>query len=402
MSRILNIFSAISILAAALAVTSCSMMEDDVTECPTGLYVRFVYDYNTARADMFKDHVGHVRVFVYDESGRKVAQKDVSNNGSFAPLNQYGYAMHFSEAELAPGRYRLQAVAMQKDWDEALATPGAKYRRNDPQDHRDLSVALDRDESTIADTDHHAVSAEAPLDTLWHTLKVTSLAPTDGIAVPEMAATTRPFSIYPLEDQYVLVVAERATYATVSMIRDTKHLNITLRNIDDPDNIFADDYDVYVADANSTVGHDNELTATEKLRYTPYGSWTSRFNEDGTTSIEPGSRAVINGGDTQRTAHYNLMFNRLVHHEGTAASDRNALLKIVNRHSGKTVAEMDLASILAEGRIAYDLYHYPVQEYLDREYDYRLDFLLKGDNWYYCDIVINVLGWSRRKQNESL
>ena len=42
------------------------------------------------------------------------------------------------------------------------------------------------------------------------------------------------------------------------------------------------------------------------------------------------------------------------------------------------------------------------QEYLDREYDYRLDFILKGDQWLYCDVVINVLDWSKRIQNENL
>ena len=59
---------------------------------------------------------------------------------------------------------------------------------------------------------------------------------------------------------------------------------------------------------------------------------------------------------------------------------------------------MNLPYILAQGRTAYE-YIYPPQEYLDREHDYHLDFLLKGDSWAYCDIVINVLSWSKRVQN---
>lgn len=58
--------------------------------------------------------------------------------------------------------------------------------------------------------------------------------------------------------------------------------------------------------------------------------------------------------------------------------------------------------MLAEGRTAYSTYAYSPQEYLDREYDYHLNFFLRGDSWAYCDIVIDVLGWSKRTQNVSL
>ena len=399
MNRFLHILSAATIAAATIAAPSCTMMEDDVKDCPTGLYVRFVYDYNTARSDMFRDHVGHVRLYVYDEDGRKVAERTVSNDDASQPLRSYGYALHFADGELAPGRYRIQAVATQRDWDDLLKTPGAKYRRNNPETHDQLAVVLDHADQPIGGTSHHAVSAVAPLDTLWHTLKVTSYAPTDGVAVPDIPQTRKPYSVYPLADQYVTIAAERATYATVSLVRDTKHLNLTLRQIDDPANISHKDYDVYIADANSTIAHDNSLADSKTLRYTPYAEWTTRFGADGDVTTESFGRA--DSDDLQRTAHYNLMFNRLVHLSGNDF-ERNAKLMVVNRQSGKTVAEITLPSMLAEGRMAYEMYNYSSQEYLDREYDYHLDLLLKGDTWKFCDIVINVLGWSKRTQNEDL
>lgn len=89
-------------MAAAMLVASCTMIQDSVDYCPTGLYVRFVYDYNTARADMFKDHVGHVRLYVYDEQGHKVAERSVSNTAASAPLADYGYALHLDPSELRP------------------------------------------------------------------------------------------------------------------------------------------------------------------------------------------------------------------------------------------------------------------------------------------------------------
>lgn len=378
------------IFLLSLSCISCSLIKDDLSDCPSGLYVRFVYDYNTARADLFKDHVGYVRLFVYNETGNLVAERTVANSDDEAPLQNYGYTIHFEDGQLPPGRYRLQAIAFQKHYDDALATKGAKYRYDDPSMSHELLVELDHELDKIQGTEKYPVNNIAPLDTLWHTLKVSSLAPTDGVSTPPLQKTTKPYSIYPLEDQYVEVADGLATYATVSMIRDTKHINILLRQIDDPDNISHADFDVSIADRNKSVAHDNELASDLMLHYTPYQKWTTRF--DGITSV------VERDGDTrstalQRTAHYNLMCNRLIHSND---ADKAACLTIVNKKTGAKVVEINLASMLAEARIAYDAYHYSEQEYLDREYDYHLHFFLKGDSWEYCDITINTLSWSKR------
>lgn len=374
------------------------MMEDDRSDCPTGLYVRFVYDYNTQRADMFKDHVGYVTVYAYDENGQKVAEKSVAG----APLSTYGYAMHFTEAELPAGhKYRLQAIAMQKDWNTALTTPGAKYRRTNVTNGESLVITLDHEAATVpgaSATGPHAVDNSAPLDTLWHTLKVTSTLPTDGSNIPGLPRTTKPYSVYPMESQMVTVEPGYATYATISLIRDTKHLNITLRQIDTPADVNADDYEVTIVDNNATLNHDNSLAASDSLLYIPYAQWTTRYDEDGLAiegDIHPATRATA----TERTAHYNLMFNRLIYDEDNL---KNARMRIRHKSTDTVVADINLASMLAEGRIAFDYYNYSPQEYLDREYDYELHFFLKGDKWQYCDIKIHILAWAIRKQNVEL
>lgn len=399
-----------SALLCLVGAASCAMMTESREDCPEGLYVRFVYDFNTQRADMFKDHVGHVRLSVFDTEGRKVAEKEVSNSGDNSPLGEYGYTIHFTPEELPAGSYRLQAVGMQRDWTEAEATPGAKYRRNSVDTHDQLHISLDHSAEKITGTEQFAVSDEAPLDTLWHTLKVMSLEPRDGVDVPAVSRTSRPYSIYPLEEQYVTVIPEHATYATVSMIRDTKHLNVTLREIDEPASVSADKYEVKIMDNNGHLAHDNTVETHDSLRYTPYAAWTTRFLDNGTLEIESvdkgnlgqakAPRAGEDANVTQRTAHYNLMFNRLMHNADD--SDDNAILQITNKETGKVVAHINLPSVLAEGRVAYDIYNYGEQEYLDREHDYHLNFFLKGDKWLYCDIVINVLAWTKRKQNVDL
>lgn len=404
-------------LPGLAATTSCSMMTEDRSDCPSGLYVRFIYDYNTHRADLFKDHVGHLQLYVFDEDGRLAATRSVSNTPGDSPLARYGYTIHFTTDELPAGHsYRLQAVAMQRDWDEASSSEGARYRHaTSPTDHSEsLYISLDHNSTPIEGTEQYAVDSRAPMDTLWHTLKVIAHSPQDGVAVPDMDRTRAPYSIYPLADQAVRVEADKATYATVSLIRDTNHLNITLRHVDEPTTISATDYDIKITDNNAHVTHDNTVVTSDSLRYTPYASWTSRLLDNNKMEIEtihtgdPGqyhdeysARVDVSsesGDDShvlQRTAHYNVMFNRLMINPDD--NDDNARLEIRNKTTGELVARVNLPYILSQGRMAYEIQNYGQQEYLDREYDYHLDFFLKGDKW--LNIEIHVLSWSKRIDN---
>ena len=89
------------------------------------------------------------------------------------------------------------------------------------------------------------------------------------------------------------------------------------------------------------------------------------------------------------------MFNRLRYNTNT---NDNALLCIRRRSTGTEVAVINLPYILSEGRTAYEIYSYSPQEYLDREYDYRLEFFLRGDRWLYVSVCIDVLSWAKRIQ----
>lgn len=399
--RLKTICKALATVLAGLVasgLSSCSMMEEDPHECPDGLFVRFVYDYNIQRADMFKDHVGHVRVYVYDESGRKVAERQVSNTADDAPLAEYGYAMHFTPDEVPPGRYRIVALGMQRDWDDAQQTVGARYRHPEHTQAEALTVSLDHEATPSVEGMRHRVEHhDAPMDTLWHTLKVMASDPINGTRVPPMPKTTAPYNV-PLTEQYVTVQAQRATYATVSLIRDTKHLSITLRQLDDRAAMQHATYDVSIADDNAHLAHDNSIIKGTPLHYTPYAAWTTRFGSGG-VEIDRSPSARAEADVQERTAHYNLMFNRIIKE---ADPKEGGILTITNRETGVTVATINLPNILSEGRSYHEYGGYQEQEYLDREYDYHLDFFLRGDKWEYVDIHVNVLSWSKRKYNIEL
>ena len=380
-------------MLAALTLSSCDMMTEDLSDCPTGLYVNFVYDYNIQRADMFKDHVGGLTLYVYDESDRLVTQRTVSGS----ELNRYGYHIHFTEQELAPDHtYRLKVAAMQKDWDAALQTKGAKYRKTDMSTGSDLksfTIKLDRSETiTRAASEPYSyceVSSVAPLDTMWHTL-TTLKADAENLPAATRYHQMADGSVQTNGSQTIQVISGEPTYATVSLIRDTKHLNISLREIDHPEQVNHEDYDVFIVDDNPDVDYDNNVIApADSVIYRPYAQWTSWVESDGVTTAD-------------RSAHYDLMFNRLRYNP---IASKNAVLCIRKRATGEVVALFNLPYILCQGRMAYEINAYQPQEYLDREYDYRLELWLKGERWQegaYLIICVHDLPWVLRLQYVSL
>lgn len=418
-------------LAVVGALSSCDAIMDDRDDCPTGLYVTFVYDYNIQRADMFKDHVGGVTLYVYDESDKLVTSKTIGAE----KLSKYGSYIHFTEGELAPGHdYRLMAVALQKDWNIALGTPGAKYRQtgnNVGSEWNHFFIDLDHT-ATRLPANYYSVSNTAPLDTLWHTL-TTLTTPADS-----MPMTIYPDMLYPAKTAYawqrdgsiksngverVRIVKDEPTYATVSLIRDTKHLNITLRalNYNLSNNTLEDnyvndeDYTVEIIDNNSQLDCHNDLTKpADTLVYRPYQQWTTTF---------------VGSGDvpSESAAHYDLMFNRLIYKNASVENDKYAILKeediakaqnavlvirkknsnalepVGNDEGSDIIFAINLPYILSSGRTWVERY-YHYQEYLDREYDYRLQFIIRGGHvdeiQLFLGTHVHIIPWALRQQHE--
>lgn len=364
MKRSMKKMAMMALLAGAgWAMNACSMMETDLSDCPTGLYVSFEYDYNLQRADMFKDQVGSVTVYVFDEEGRFVTQQTTDNRPGQEPLKVYGYQMHF--ADLPDGHYRLVAFANQRAYDETLED-GANFvrttlQKGDPMEA--LQVKLDRTpvvRTTDVEANPRVEHGGLPLDTLWN------------------ACNTH----------LVEVKSTRPTYDTLSMVCDTKMLTLSLRNLDEGKEADIDtrQFEVFIIDNNGWLNHDNSLHADEDIVYTPFHDWMTDYRDG-------------EGNLVQRTAHYGLMFSRLVYH---AEDEQNALLIVRNKETGKEVAAINLSDCLAQGRNAVDYYRYTPQEFLDRAGEFSLTFFLKGDTWLYADLTISILSWSKRIQNVQL
>ena len=353
---------ALSLLAANL-LGACSLMEDDLPACPQGLDLHFKYDYNLERADMFTDHVGGVTVYLFDAEGRYLTEQSVANTRTAQPLRDHNYRMHF---DVAPGQYTYTAIAWQKPYAECLLAPGAKFRLTPPQaggTQRDLSVTLDHI-AAIADT-AVVVNAGQPLDTLWHGYRTAPLT----------------------------VVADEVTTDTVALVRDTKHVSVALRNVDEAENTDIADYDILIIDHNPTIGWDNSVDESAMLCYTPYRSWnTIDKSTDRQTKAET-------AGQRGQIAHADLMTSRLIDHGTDYRAD--GVLTVRNRRTGVEVIRVNLPDLLSRLRGSADL-GMSAQEFLDRGYDYKLTFFLRGDRWAYVNVEISTLSWEVRHQAEDI
>lgn len=344
---------------SSMALTSCDMMTEDREDCPTGLYLTFKYDYNLQRADMFSDHVGAVDVYVFDENGKFVTKQSEANQGGSNPLAAPLYRMHMN---LDPGKYQFIVLAGQKSYAEQLAAPRAHFVRTEPQPGDDMSALHVRLDTKAGESSMLLVdNMNQPLDTLWH-----------GIM-------TDPVEVF---DQ-------KPTYRTISLMRDTKKINVTLREQDDPTQMDINNYDLRIVDNNTHILWDNSLDETDQVMYTPHALW----NTDDRTPVFD-----VNGNEIEGVGHIghaDFMTSRIIKHDNEAD---DAVLIITNKRTGKTVGTINLADYLSRLRTSEDVYRYSAQEFLDRGYDYQVDIFLIGDRLAYVTISISILGWSQHWQ----
>lgn len=349
------------VVASLMSLSACSMINDDLQPCPTGLDIRFVYDYNIDRANMFHDLVGGVTLYIFDEEGKYLTSREENNSDSASPLSDPGYRMHLN---LPAGKYQFVALAHPHSYDTHLKGKSARYRRSSLSENihniEDLKILLDRQ--------HNAVPHNGErLDILWHA-----------------------FSSHPVE----IIDQQVGTY-TMSLVRDTKELTISLHELDEATDLDINNYSISLEADNGSLAHDNSLLDDDILSYTPYATWNTEYSAPRLSASRADGIDILT-----HTAHAAISFNRILHHNHTPG--KTAILSITNKQTGNVVARINLPDCLAQGRGAFEFYNYSEQEFLDREYDYKLDFFLRGDKWMYMNLSISIASWSKRIQNEEL
>ena len=333
----------------ALSLTACDYIHEDQQPCPSGLELAFRYDYNLQRADQFNDQVRSVTAYLFDEEGYFLAAQTESG----AALADRTYRMKF---DVDPGRYQCLVLAGQKPVMEMATGKRAKQTVQAPAEGDSLSVlsvALERDPQGLVP--HHSL----PLDTLWHGMELTPMEVKEGAV----------------------------TCDTIALMRNTKHINVVLRDLDEPASLDVADYDFRIDDHHSRLNWDNSVNEQAAVVYTPYATWN-------TTDKQVDAQQPVG-----RMAHADFMTSRLLYHK--AAAD-DAVLTVTEKKSGKELIRVNLPDLLSRMRTSDEVHRYAPQEFLDRGYDYRLTFFLKGDRWAYVQVEIGVLSWTQRFQFEQI
>ena len=284
-----------TMIAAASAITlftmnACDEMKDDLDECPQGLYVEFVYDYNVERADMFNDHVGSVTLYVYDNEGRLVRTQTEENTATTQPLRDKNYRM--TVEGLPAGEYRLLALANQRPYNQIAKDNGIRYIRTEGQKQQDLRVDL---QELPAATAVEKPVYQQQLDTLWHgTLRSVDYGNTPITRAEQTAKT-------------VTVKTGAFTHCTMSLVRDTKRLHVAIHQAVNRADCDIKDYEVYITDVNGRILYDNTVDTQNQpmITYRPFDEWNTYYdNVMGTSSY------TVPEHDYEMTAHADLDFNR--------------------------------------------------------------------------------------------
>lgn len=371
------------------------MMTDDLEPCveyvenaSTAVCVQFKYDYNIQRADMFTNHVGAVRLFVIDDATNNVVRDTtVTNRDNNQALRSHDFAITFTDLTQGSA-YRFVAMALQRPYDETMQHAEDKFVGTFPAKGNsitDLKMKLTHSDDADALGRHAVEAPSCGLDTLWMGNT------THKFVVPQMTNEKEISCDTVVTADGVTTISRHTRYIardTVSLVRDTKYLSVSLHNLDAPSSIGHEDFRVEIVDDNALLDWDNSVIPMAQLLYTPHAQWTAEALDSDNSVME-------------RTAHYDLSFSRMLYHS-SAATGKNARLRIIRVSDGHIVADINLPSHLAMGRKAYEQLNYSEQEYLDREYDYDLHFFIRGDEWLYASLRINILSWALRIDNITL
>lgn len=229
--------SVLTVAAAAVALTSCDALYDDLDPCPQGAKLRFVYDYNMEFANAFPSQVDCLTLLVYDRAGKFVTSVTETSD----VLADENWRMTLP---LEPGSYSFVAWGGMAD-DEASfhfsADPAVTPEAN-------LQVALNSDCMT------------SPKGTQLHPLFYGDLK----LDIPSESTDY--------------------TEATVYMMKDTNNVRILLQNISG-EPLTGADFVFTITDDNTLLNYDNKVVATQPYTYYPWvsGQESAGLLEDNST-----------------------------------------------------------------------------------------------------------------------
>lgn len=340
MLHTLRVLPLLSVLFLLLGCTPSFF--DDEGDCDPVHVVRFSYEMNMKFADAFHAEVSSVDLFVFDSEGRLVTS--VSRHVAADEARDFSIELR----GLDPGHYSLLAWCGVKDSEHFRVNPEEVLN---PQMHHHL-CRIHRQN----DGEDGSAHIRKDVGRLFH-------GRLDNVDMTQD------------EGHH-----EHIVYLT----KDTNVIRVTLQHLSG-EPMDKDDYDISIGDANGLYDHNNDLLPDEFLTYHPWslkGGAASFFPEDqpdASTRALTGINAVVG----------ELTVGRLM-----ADRNKDVLLTVKNCHTGETIISIPLIDylLLVKGHYYSEDGVSPMgdQEYLDRQDDYPMTFLLDNDDsWIKTVVYIN-------------
>ena len=325
--NILSIFILVLATLTGIGLGSCSHFYDDLSECPSGLRIRFRYDYNLKFADAFTNEVKSVNVWAFDENGAFVWHGEAHGEA----LTDPDFCM---DVPLGDGVYDFVAWCGLKD------NAGFSIDTYEPTSAEELRTTL------LTHTTDEGEVSDILLGNLYHGVA-------DGVEYKK--------------DPY----RPSAIDVTIPLVKNTNDVRILLQHLDGSP-FSPDDFSVTITYPNALLDHRN--TIREETPAVVYRAWNVKYGQ--TTAPVPDQ-----GRATETVA-------ALMHEHSTSRlmAGEEAVLSVRRHTDNQEIIRINMTDYLLMVRGHYmDITGREIgeQEYLDRQDDYSMHFILdKNNNWY--------------------
>lgn len=321
--------AALCVLLASL--TGCESIFDDQSDCPRGVALRFVYDYNMERADAFPQQVDCITVYVYDRNGNFVMKQTETSD----VLAAEGYRMTLP---LDAGTYEFIALG-------GTADNQSTFHVNEPAGRAgDGSLAI-----------RLPLDAQRRSDAMLHDLFYGNLA---GVTL--------------LPDDY--------QEHTIYLIKDTNSIQVTLQEIDAPYTVDVDDYDFTIEADNDLLDSDNNTVSNGGVFYRAHSleNRVAGFVDMAGNTVQEDHTMNV------QVATSEFSVSRLM----TQNSEKTYIV-VRKKDSGDQLLRVPMIQYMTMLRHNSHSWIQNDQEFLDRQSTWSFIFFLQSGKWINTRVAVN-------------
>ena len=254
---------AAALLMAAGAI-SCNTIYDDQSDCPRGISLRFVYDYNMEFANSFHKQAHCLNVYVFDKDGHYL--DNWMETGDV--LKDENWRM---QKEIGEGKYTLLAYG-------GLCCEESSFKASQLQSRANAQSEIS---GVVVSLLHRDWISDQSLHPLFY-----------GIAELEVG-----------KDDYV--------EKTIYLKKDTNNIRFALQQMNG-EAITADEFDVTIVDDNTVLDWQNEPMPAGLVTYKPWakGETVIGSGEDGETPVTAAYYELSTSRLTTSTSPRLIVYNK--------------------------------------------------------------------------------------------